>query len=118
VGKASQAAVLATQFVESQFQVQTSGNVTPGGVTHGPPIASPNSILQDDNNDKPTHWYKTRSWMTSIMQEAMLACISITKPMFKISVAKLSTQKFTLIWFCNMANSVLGKKGELLEYQS
>jgi hypothetical protein len=51
------------------------------------------------------------------MQEAMLTCIDITKPMFEISVAKLATQKFPLIWFCEMENSVLGKQGKLLEYQ-
>jgi hypothetical protein len=50
------------------------------------------------------------------MQEAMLACIDITKPKFKISAAKLATRKFPLIWLCKMANSVLGKQGELLEY--
>jgi hypothetical protein len=53
----------------------------------------------------------------SIIQEAMLACIDITKPMFKISAAKLSTSKVPLIWFCKMANLVLGKQGKLLEYQ-
>jgi hypothetical protein len=51
------------------------------------------------------------------MQEAMLTCIDITKPKFEISAAKLATRKFPLIWLCNMANSVLGKQGELLEYQ-
>jgi hypothetical protein len=33
------------------------------------------------------------------MQEAMLACINITKPKFEISAAKLATQKFPLICF-------------------
>jgi hypothetical protein len=51
------------------------------------------------------------------MQEAMLACINITKPKFKISAAKLATGKLPLIWLCKMANSVIGKQGELLEYQ-
>jgi hypothetical protein len=51
------------------------------------------------------------------MQEAMLACIDITKPKFKISAAKLATRKFPLIWLCKMANSILGKQGELLEHQ-
>jgi hypothetical protein len=50
------------------------------------------------------------------MQEAMLACIDITKPRFKISAAKLATQKFLMLWFCKMANSVLSKQGGLLEY--
>jgi hypothetical protein len=51
------------------------------------------------------------------MQEAMLACIDITKLTFENSAAKLATQKFLLIWFCKRANSVLGKQGELLEYR-
>jgi hypothetical protein len=51
------------------------------------------------------------------MQEVMLTCIDITKPTFKFSAAKLATQKFPLKWFCKMANSVLGKQRELLEYR-
>jgi hypothetical protein len=50
------------------------------------------------------------------MQEEMLACIDITKPKFKISAAKLTTRKFLLIWLCKMANFVISKQGELLEY--
>jgi hypothetical protein len=41
----------------------------------------------------------------------------MTKPKFKISAAKLASRKFPLIWLCKMANSVIGKQGELLEYQ-
>jgi hypothetical protein len=55
--------------------------------------------------------------MTSIMQEAMLACINITKPKFKISAVKPATRKFPLIWLCKMAKSIIGKQGELLEYR-
>jgi hypothetical protein len=50
------------------------------------------------------------------MQEAMLACIDITKPNFEISAAKMASQKLPMTWFCEMANSVLVKQGELLEY--
>ncbi len=46
----------------------------------------------------------------------MLACIDITKPKFEISAAKLATRKFPLIWLCKMANPILVKQGELLEY--
>jgi hypothetical protein len=49
------------------------------------------------------------------MQEAMLACINITKPTFKISVAKLATWKFSLIWFYKLANFVFGEQGKLLK---
>jgi hypothetical protein len=76
----------------------------------------PNYILQDKDNNKPNHRYNTRSQTTSVLQEAMLACIKITKPKFEVSVAKLATQKLLLIWLCEMANSVIGKQGELLEY--
>ncbi len=80
---------------------------------HNPEI----HILQDDDDDEEQHRYNTRSWTTSIMQEAMLACIGITKPTFKILAAKLATQKFLMIGFCEMANSVIGEQGELLKYR-
>ncbi len=51
------------------------------------------------------------------MQEAMLACIDITKPTFNITMAKLATHIFPMIWLCEMANSILGKKCKLLEYR-
>ncbi len=55
--------------------------------------------------------------MTSIMQEAMLACINITKLTYKISAAKLATQRFPMTWSCKMADSIIGKQGKLLEYR-
>jgi hypothetical protein len=96
--------------------MQTVENVTPQQGTHGPPIERPNYISQDNDDDEPQHRYNTRSRTTSIMQEAILACIDITKPMFKISVAELASPKFPLILFCKMANSILGKQDELLKY--
>ena len=51
------------------------------------------------------------------MQEAMLACIDITRPKFVVSVEKMARQKFPMIWFCEMENSVIGAHGELLEYR-
>jgi hypothetical protein len=97
--------------------MQTVENVTPQQGTHGPPIARPNYILQNDDDDEPQHRYNTRSRTTSIIQEAMLACIDITKPRFKISVAKLATRKFPMIWFCKNANFILGEQGKLLKYR-
>ncbi len=47
----------------------------------------------------------------------MLASINITKPTFELSVAKLATQKFLLIWFYEMANFVLNEQGKLLKYR-
>jgi hypothetical protein len=71
--------------------VQIVENVTQRQGTNRPPITRPNYILQDDDDDdEPQHRYNTRSGMTSIMQEAMLACIHITKPTFEISAAKLA----------------------------
>ncbi len=84
VGTASHVAILPMQIVE---------NLTPQQGKHGPPITRPNYISQDED-DEPQYGYNTRSRMTSIMQEAMLACINITKPTFKISVAELAIQRF------------------------
>ncbi len=39
------------------------------------------------------------------------------KPTFKISTKQLLTCKIPMTWFCEMANSVLGEKGKLLEYR-
>jgi len=51
------------------------------------------------------------------MQEAMMACIDITKPTFELSAQKMASRKFPMIWLCEMVNSVLGENGELLEYR-
>jgi hypothetical protein len=83
---------------------------------HGPPSVRPNYISQDDNNDR-QHGYNTRSQTTSLMQEAMLACINISKPKFELSVMKMANRKLPMTWLCKMANAVLGKNGELLEYR-
>jgi hypothetical protein len=96
---------------------QTVIGGTAGQRTHGQPTTRLNYISQDKDNNEPNHRYHTRSRTTSIMQEAMLTSIDITKPKFEISAAKLATRKFPLIWFCKMANSVIGKQGERLEYQ-
>ncbi len=95
---------------------QTVEGEMPWQGTHRQPTTRPRYILQDKDDNKPNHRYKTRSQTTSIMQEAMLACINIAKPKFEISAAKLATRKFPLIWLCKMANFVIGKQGELLEY--
>jgi hypothetical protein len=78
------------QIVESQSQLQIVENVTPQQGKHWPPIARQNYILQD-KDDEPQHRYNTKSRTTSIMQEAMLACINITKLMFEISATNLAT---------------------------
>ncbi len=78
-------------------------NKTPRQGKHGPPSAGPNYISQDEDEEY-SHGYNTRSWTTSIMQEAMLACINITKQNFEISAAKMASQKLPMTWFCEMAN--------------
>ena len=40
--------------------------------------------MQDDDKEQ-QHGYNTRSRTTSIIQEAMLACIDITKPTYIVS---------------------------------
>ncbi len=102
------------QIAGSRLQIVE--NVTLHQGEHGPPSVRPNYILHDDDNEQ-QHGYNTRSRTTSIMQEAMLACIDITKPKFELLAAKMSSRKFPMTWFCKMANSVLGEQGKLLEYR-
>ncbi len=102
-----------TQIVGSRLQIV--GDKTQRQGKHGPPSTGPNYISQDEDEEH-SHGYNTRSWTTSIMQEAMLACIDITKPNFKVLVAKMASQKLPMKRLCEMVNSVLGKHGELLEY--
>ena len=111
---------------------------TPIQEKHGPPNARPNYISQDDDEDQP-RGYNTRSRTTSIMQEAMLACIDITKPTYivsqdlgllnykektrvlperqEVSAQKMASCSFPMTWLCEMANSVMGENGKLLEYR-
>ena len=46
-----------------------------------------------------------------------MACIDITKPTLELSAQKMASQKLPMTWICEMANSVLGENGELLEYR-
>ncbi len=101
------------QIVNTPLQIES---VTLHREKHGPPSARPNYISQDDEDDQ-LRGYNTRSRTRSIMQEAMLACIKITKPNAVMLAEKMASQKFPMTWFCEMANSVLGKNGELLQYR-
>jgi hypothetical protein len=72
------------------------------------------------------------------MQEAMLSCVDIYKPNYVLSAdlgilnfaatvptgttytvtpQKMSARRIPMTWFCEMANLVIGEKGELLEYR-
>ena len=73
------------------------------------------------------------------MQEAMFACIDIykleyilsedlgllnytstppnPKPNFKVTPHPMSMRRLPMMWFCEMANAVIGEGGELLEYK-
>ncbi len=77
------------------YQLQIVKNVTQRQGKHRPPSARPNYIFQDDDA-KQHHGYNTRLRTTSIMQEAMLACIDITNPKFELSAAKLSSQRIPM----------------------
>jgi hypothetical protein len=115
--------------------------ITPRFTTKSPAMSSsaarPNYISQDEEEDDiPPQGYNTRSRTMNIFQEAMLACVDISKPayvvsqdlgilnhtdnekpVFEISAKQLSSRRIPMTWFCEMANSVLGEKGELLEYR-
>ncbi len=103
------------------------------------PTRRPNYISQDEDDDPPSTTRRTtRSTTNSIMQEAMLSCVDISKPNYVLSAdlgilnfattaptgttytvtpQKLSARRIPMTWFCEMANSVIGEKGELLEYR-
>ena len=97
-----------------ELQIVACG--TPNQGKHGQPSMRPHYISQDEDEEQ-QHGYNTRSQMTSIMQEAMMACIDITKPTFELLAQKMASRKFPMIWLCEMVNSVLGENGELLEYR-
>ncbi len=103
-----------------------------------PAARRPNYISQDKDNQPPPMRGTTRSASNSIIQEAMLSCIDIYKPQYVLSsnlsilnfVAtvptgtthmvtpqQMSVRRIPMTWFCKMANSVIGDKGELLEYR-
>ncbi len=95
------------QFVECE---------TPNQGKHGPHSIRPAYISQDEDKNE-QRGYNTHSWTTSIMQEAMLACIDISKPNFKLAAQKMVSRRLPMKWLCEMANSVIGDNGELLEYR-
>jgi hypothetical protein len=104
-----------------------------------PPVARPNYILQDEEDNNPPPEQITRSAAWSIMQEAMLTRINIyhpeytiskdlgllnytlnpIKPMAKFTVMphQMSIRCLPMTWFCEMANSVIGEGSKLLEYK-
>ncbi len=85
---------------------------------HGHRTTCSNYITHyDDDEPEEPRQPHTRSHTTSIMQEAMLACIDITRPHFSLKAANLATRKFPMKWLCKMANSVIGENGEQLEYR-
>jgi len=103
--------------------------------------AWPNYISQDkkDDYDPPPQRWTTRSTTRSIMQEAMFVCIDIYKPEYilsedlrllnyattptnpmkniKVTPSQMSMRRIPMMWFCEMANAVIGEGGELLEYK-
>jgi hypothetical protein len=96
--------------------------------------ARPNYISQDEEEDDvPPQGYNTRSRTMNIFQEAIIACVDISKPtyvvsqdlgmlnytdikkpVFKIAANQLSSRRIPMTCLCEMANSVLGEKGEIL----
>jgi len=89
---------------------------TPKQGKHGQPSTRPHYISQDEDEEQ-QHGYNTHSRTASIMQEALMACIDITKPTFKLSAQKMESRKFPMIWLCEMVNSMLGENGGLLKYR-
>ena len=51
------------------------------------------------------------------MQEAMLSCIDLPNPNFVPTAEHMSRRKQPMTGFCELANSVVGPNGDLLEYR-
>ena len=85
---------------------------------HRPPSARPNlshrTKMKTDSYQQ--QGYNTWSHTMSLMQEAMLTCINITKPDFKLSAKTMANLKLPIMWLCKMANAMLSENGELLQY--
>jgi hypothetical protein len=105
-----------------------------------PFVARPNYILQNkEDGDPPAERQTTKLAARSTMQEAMLACANIyhleyilsedlgllnytsnpPKPTAKFTVTpqQMSMRHLLMAWFCELANSVIGEGGKLLEYK-
>jgi hypothetical protein len=103
-----------------------------------PRVNTPNYISQDEDDVPPTIRRTTRSTTTSIMQEAMVSCVDIYKPQYVLSKnlgilnfaatvptgktctvtpQQMSVCRIPMLLLCEMANSVIGDNGELLEYR-
>ncbi len=100
----------------------------------------PNYISQDEDDNQAPIRRTTRLAANSIMQEAMLSCVDIYKPHYVVSAdlglgilnytktpkltgtiytvtpKQMAQHKLQMKWLCEMANSVMGVNGELLEY--
>jgi hypothetical protein len=131
---------MSTTMTRPPVQTLVTRSSRPPRANARPPLSRPNFISQDkEDNNPPPEQGTTRSAAWSIMQEAMLACVGIyrpeytlsedlgllnytsntTKPMAKFMVMpqQMSMRCLPMAWFCEMANSVIGEGGELLEYK-
>jgi len=122
-------AQIATNSITSRFTMKSPAMSSS--------TARPNYISQDKGEDDvPPHGYNTCSCTMNIFQEAMLACVDISKPtyvvsqdlgmlnytetkkpVFEIAPKQLSSRRIPMTWLCEMASSALGEKGKLLEYR-
>ncbi len=116
----------------------------PWPVAHTPTTRSqswsrqPNYISQDEDNQPPPTRCTIRSVSNSIMQEGMLSSMDIYKPQYVVSsdlgilnyVAtvpmgtthmvtpqQMLVHRIPMTWCREMANSVIGDNGKLLEYR-
>ena len=98
---------------------KTAGNVTTALRKRTTP--GPHYISQDEEDDvSPPQQWMTRSHTSTIMQEAMLACVDVrttTATAFERTLEQLPERRVPSEWPSNMANAVIGDNGELLEYR-
>ena len=84
-----------------------------------PPIPDyRNYITQDENISPPACNTRSQSTIFSIMYEAMLSCLQMSRISYQIDPRKAASRKYPLIMFCKMEGAVLDEEtGDLLEYR-
>jgi hypothetical protein len=122
----------------AQAPATRSQSRSPRFDAQSPAAWRPNYISQDEDDQPPPMRRTTRSASDSIIQEAMLSGMDIYKPQYVLSsnlgilnfVAtvpmgrthtvtpqQMSVRRIPITWFREIANLVIGDKGELLEYR-
>ncbi len=126
---------VSTTMMRPPVQTLATRSSQPPRADAWPTLSCPNYILQDkEDNDPPPERQTTRSaaWSTGShvgMHQHLLHPLRRPRPPqlhfepnqahgnFTVTPQQMSMRHLPMAWFCEMANSVIGEGGELLEYK-